>query len=106
MSRSESKLKGLRFWLSLGILNHLIVILIVALAWGYSFVSHEEDAMKEALSVYAFTLFTPQLALEVILIMALFLMTGSIKQIKTHRQHWLMFVVSLMPIVFFTAALW
>ncbi len=41
--------------------------------------------MKAVLSTYAFTLFTPQLALAAIILMAVFLITSSLKEF---RQDW------------------
>jgi hypothetical protein len=81
----ENNLKTVGFWLRLGVLNHSIALAVIALGCAYSDFSCQGEPMKDALSLYAFTIFTPQLALEVIIFMAVFLVSSSLQQF---RQNW------------------
>ncbi|MFT5573221.1 MAG: putative membrane protein [Cryomorphaceae bacterium] len=86
MTTLEKKLKTVSFWLRLGVINHCVALAIIALGCAYSGFTCQGEQMKDALSLYAFTLFTPQLALEVILLLALFLVSSSLHQM---RENWL-----------------
>jgi len=91
----ENKLKTLTFWLRLGIVNHSIALLVLAFGCAYSGFTCQGESMKSVLSVYAFTIFTPQLALEVILFMAIFLVTNSLHELRQNCLSLMLFVSSL-----------
>ncbi len=95
----ERKLKTMRFWLRLGIANHCIAIMVVAFGCVYSGFTCEGDSMKSILSAYAFTLFTPQLALEVIILMALLLVTQSMREFRENWPLLILFVATLLSLV-------
>lgn len=101
MSVSENKLKGLHFWLSLGTVNHLVCIAVILFGCAYSGFICQGDAMKSVLSVYVFTIFTPQLALEVILLLAIFLVFHSMQQLRDTWRSMLLFLGTLLPLVMF-----
>ena len=95
MSNIENKLKTTRFWLWLGVANHAIALAVLALGCAYSGFTCQGQQMKTVLSVYTFTLFTPQIALEVILLMALFLVSGSMRGARDNLRPLALFVLSL-----------
>ena len=86
MSTLENKLKTIKFWLQLGIINHCIILLVIAFGCIYSSFSCQGETMKDVLSIYAFTLFTPQIALEVIVLIAILFVSNSLAEI---RENWL-----------------
>lgn len=57
--------------------------------------------MKAVLSLYAFTLFTPQLALEVILLLALLLVTDSLHEFRKNSLSLIFFVATFSLIILF-----
>jgi hypothetical protein len=57
--------------------------------------------MKAVLSLYAFTLFTPQLALEVILLLALLLVTDSLHEFRKNSLSLFLFVATFSLIILF-----
>jgi len=101
MSTSENKSKGLRFWLRLGAFNHIISIAVIAFGCAYSGFTCQGEDMKSVLSMYAFTLFTPQLALEVILLFAIFLVCNSLRELKENGRSSLLFLGTLLPLILF-----
>ena len=104
MSNIESKLKTTRFWLWLGVTNHAIALAVLALGCAYSGFTCHGQQMKTVLSVYTFTLFTPQIALEVILLMALFLVSDSLRDFRDNFRPLALFVLSLTLLSLF--AIW
>ena len=97
----ENKLKTVNFWLRLGVINHCVALAVIALGCAYSGFTCEGDSMKSVLSLYAFTLFTPQLALEVIILMAVFLVTGSLRELWQNRLPLLLFVGTLSLLILY-----
>jgi hypothetical protein len=97
----ENKLKTVTFWLRLGVFNHSIALVVLVLGCVYSGFSCQGDAMKSVLSLYAFTLFTPQVALEVIILMAVFLVTGSLRELWQNRLPLLLFVGTLSLLILY-----
>ncbi len=61
--------------------------------------------MKDAMSLYAFTLFTPQVAVEVIILMALFLVFGSLQELRDNAKSLSFFCGTLMVLVLFSLRL-
>lgn len=92
MSILDNKLRAPGFWLWLGTVNHCVALVIVMFGCVYSGFSCHGDSMKAVLSVYAFTLFTPQLAFEVIVLLAIFLISRSFREF---RENWKMLVLFL-----------
>lgn len=101
MSSLENKLKTVGFWLRLGIINHSIALAVIALGCVYSGFRCQGESMKDALSLYAFTLLTPQIALEVILLVALFLTTNSFQDLRINSLPLSLFVVTFAVLVLF-----
>lgn len=95
MSAIENKLKTASFWLKLGVINHGIALAVIALGCAYSGFTCQGESMKSVLSIYAFTIFTPQLAVEVILLLALFLLSNSLYQLKQNKLTLSLFLVTL-----------
>jgi len=102
MSVVDSKLKSPAFWLWVGVINHSIVLVVILLGCVYSSFTCQGDSMKDALSLYAFTLFTPQLALEVILLMAIFLVSNSINQFRENWRVVLLFIITALLLTLYT----
>jgi hypothetical protein len=88
----DDNLKTVSFWLRLGTINHAITLAVIALGCVYSGFTCKGEPMKEALSLYAFTIFTPQVALGVIVFIALFLASNSLQE---YRQSWRSLVLFL-----------
>ncbi|GAA6136513.1 hypothetical protein NBRC116583_02600 [Arenicella sp. 4NH20-0111] len=101
MDTLENRLKTTAFWLKLGVINHLVTFAVIAMGCVYSGFTCRGELMKDALSVYAFTLFTPQLALEVILILALFLVCSSLRDLRENTKHLMWFLGTLVLLVLF-----
>ena len=101
MTTLENKLKTVTFWLRLGILNHSIALLVLAFGCAYSGFTCQGESMKSVLSVYAFTLFTPQLALEVILFMAIFLVSSSLHELRQNYLSLMLFIGTLSLLVLY-----
>ncbi len=101
MDALENRLKTTAFWLKLGVINHLVTFVVIAMGCVYSGFTCRGELMKDALSVYAFTLFTPQLALEVILILALFLVCNSLRDLRENTKHLMWFLGTLVLLVLF-----
>lgn len=97
----ENKFKTVRFWLRLGVVNHCVALAVVAFGCAYSGFSCKGDSMKDVLSLYAFTLFTPQLALEVILLLALFLAVSSMRELRENSRLVTTFLATLALLVIF-----
>ena len=100
----ENKLKTIGFWLKVGLVNHCVALTAVALGCAYSGFTCQGEAMKDALSLYAFTVFTPQIALEVILLMALFLVSSSIAELRKNTLSIMLFIGTLSMLALF--AIW
>lgn len=77
MSTLEDKLKTTPFWFKIGSINHLIALGVILLGCARSGFECAGDAMSNTLSLYTFTLLTPQVAVEVIILLALFLVSGN-----------------------------
>ena len=77
MNSLEHKLKTTTFWFYLGSANHLIALAVVLIGCALSGFSCQGERMAETLSIYTFTLLTPQIASEVIILIALFLVSGT-----------------------------
>lgn len=88
----ENKLKTAGFWLRLGVINHAVALVVIGFGCVYSGFTCQGELMKDALSVYAFTLFTPQLALQVIIFLALFLVSDSLRQFRSNWPASLLFI--------------
>ena len=101
MAKIEEKLGSVKFWLSLGIVNHLIGCSVLLLGCVYSDFTCEGESMSSAISIYTFTLFTPQVAIEVILLLALFLINGSFSKLLNYWRLTSSFIVSLALPVWF-----
>ncbi|MFT5276275.1 MAG: putative membrane protein [Saprospiraceae bacterium] len=97
----EDKLKTVSFWLRLGILNHLVAVAVIVLGCAYSGFTCQGESMKGVLSIYAFTLFTPQLALEVILLIALLLVSDSLHEFRKNRLPLSLFVATFSLLILF-----
>jgi hypothetical protein len=97
----ENKLNTVRFWLRLGVLNHSIGLAVMVLGCAYSGFTCQGESMKDVLSLYAFTLFTPQLALEVILLLALLLVTDSLHEFRKNSLSLILFVATFLLIILF-----
>ncbi|MFT6408497.1 MAG: putative membrane protein [Arenicella sp.] len=97
----EKKLKTVSFWLRLGVINHCVALAVIAFGCVYSGFTCQGDSMKDVLSIYAFTIFTPQLALQVILLMALFLVSSSLRQLRRNWLSLLLFVVTFSLLMLF-----
>ena len=97
----ENKLKTVNFWLRLGVINHCVAIVIIALGCAYSDFTCQGESMKSALSLYAFTLFTPQLALEVILLMAVLLVTSSLRELRENWRPLMLFTGTFLLLMLF-----
>jgi len=88
MNSIENRLKTRSFWLNLGSINHGIALAVIAFGCAFSDFSCQGEVMSKTLSIYTFTLLTPQLAIEVIVWMALFLVSGQGTK-ANHRARWL-----------------
>lgn len=97
----ENKLKTSALWLQLGSINHLIALFAIAIGCVYSGFTCQGEAMKNVLSTYAFTLFTPQLALEAILLIAIFLVCNSLRELRDNWRSLLLFCSTLLALVLF-----
>ena len=96
----EKKLGSARFWLIIGIVNHAVACIIVTSGCLYSGFTCAGERFDSVVSVYTFTLFTPQVAIEVIVLLALFLINNALKGLKQNWHLLLLFLVSFaMPIV-------
>ena len=95
MSTIENQLKTAGFWLKLGLINHTVALAVIALGCAFSGFACQGETMKEVMSLYAFTLFTPQLALEVILLLALFLVGSSLRELRDNLTLLMLFLASL-----------
>ena len=76
MRTLEHKLKTPAFWFTLASINHRIVLLVLAFGCAISGFSCAGDTMNHLLSIYTFTIFTPQVAIEMIALLALILVSG------------------------------
>ena len=92
MSTIENKLKTASFWLKLGVINQTVALVVISLGCAYSGLTCQGESMKEVMSLYAFTIFTPQLALEVILLLALFLVGSSMRELRENMTLLMLFV--------------
>ncbi len=101
MDPLENKLKTTGFWLSLGAVNHVICITVVLFGCAYSGFSCQGDDMKSVLSIYAFTIFTPQVALEMIVLLATLLTFKSLSEFKKDARPITWFLISLAPLVLY-----
>ena len=101
MASLENKLKTIKFWLWLGLLNHCVVLAVLALGCAYSGFACQGEPMKEVLSIYAFTLFTPQIALEVIVWIALLFVSDTLKEFRENWRVIMLFLGSLALLVLF-----
>ena len=100
MANTEQKLSSPHFWLICGIINHSIASLVVIFGCVYSGFSCTGKTMSSVISSYTFTLFTPQVAFEVIILLALFLLNGSLKSLIKHSSLTLAFIASfILPLV-------
>lgn len=95
MAKVEQKLGSVKFWLSLGIANHLIGCVVVIFGCIYSDFTCSGDSMSSVISAYTFTLFTPQVAAEVILLLALFLINDSFRRMVKYWRLGLLFLVTI-----------
>ena len=102
MNTLENNLKTTNFWLKLGAVNHTIALLVIAFGCAYSGFTCQGETMKDVLSIYAFTIFTPQLALEVILLMALFLVSNSMLKLRENPRPLIFFLGTLALLILFT----
>lgn len=102
MSTLENKLKTKNFWLRLGALNHSIALIVIAAGCAYSGFTCQGEPMKQILSIYTFTVFTPQIALEVIVLIALFLVSSSLVELRKNTLPLIMFLSTLALLVLFT----
>lgn len=73
----------------------MVALVIVAFGCVYSGLVCSGEAMSGVLSVYTFTLFTPQVALEVILLLAIFLVSKSLRDFADNWALTVVFIVSL-----------
>ncbi len=60
--------------------------------------------MKSVLSIYAFTIFTPQVALEMILLLAIFLVCNSLQEFRDNKRPLALFILSLIPLIIYAMA--
>lgn len=102
MNTLENKLKTVGFWLRLGIINHCVALAAIAMGCVYSGFTCKGEPMKDALSLYAFTLLTPQIALEVILIVALFLTANSFLDLRKNLLPLSLFIGTLSVLILFS----
>ncbi len=105
MSSIEEKLKTSSFWLKLGAINHGIAILVLLLGCAVAEFTCRGEVMSKTLSVYTFTLFTPQVAVEMIILLALLLVSGGANTIKSSANSMLAFLLSLALLVIFLYSL-
>ncbi len=101
MSSLENKLKTIKFWLWLGVLNHRLILFVIALGCAYSGFTCQGESMKEVLSIYAFTLFTPQIALEVIVLIALLFVSDTLREFRENGWLIMLFMGTLSLLVLF-----
>ncbi|MCH2190386.1 MAG: hypothetical protein MK188_05625 [Gammaproteobacteria bacterium] len=101
MVKIEERLGSVKFWLTLGIVNHLIVCSVLLLGCAYSGFSCQGEAMSSVISIYTFTVFTPQVAIEVILLLALFLINRSFGKLVEHWRLTACFTVSIVLPIWF-----
>ena len=104
MSTLENKLKTANFWLNLGAINHAICLVVLFIGCSVSSFSCQGDAMKSVLSIYAFTIFTPQVALEMILLLAIFLVCNSLQEFRDNKRPLALFILSLIPLIIYATA--
>ncbi|MFT4636036.1 MAG: putative membrane protein [Arenicella sp.] len=101
----EQNVKTASFWLRLGVINHCVALAVIAFGCAYSGITGigvcQGEAMKDVLSIYAFTIFTPQLALEVILLIALFLMINSLQQLQQNKRSLILFLGTFLLLTLF-----
>lgn len=96
---NSNKAVVLGLWI--GTVNHMVTIFAVIFGCMVSgFTCHGEE-MKNALSIYAFTLLTPQIAIEAILILGLFLATASFSHLIQNRPAFYSFLASLLLVIVF-----
>ena len=95
MQTLEQKLKSPNFWLTIGTYNHLVALLVIIFGCVVTGFSCSGEPMQQVLSIYTFTIFTPQLALEAILIIAIFLLTNSMDEFKANSRPGLAFMGTL-----------
>ncbi len=91
--------KAVTLGLWIGTVNHLVTIVAVFFGCIASDFTCQGEEMKDALSIYAFTLLTPQIAVEAILVLGLFLATANISQLTQNRPAFVSFAVSLFVII-------
>lgn len=97
----EEKLKKASFWLRLLVINHSVTLMAICVGYVYSVFTGESDSMREVLSIYAFTLLTPQIALEVIVLIALFMVTDSLRDLYENLLILTLFIVTSALLVSF-----
>ena len=95
---NDNKVVSYGLWI--GAINHLVSIVAVMFGCAMSAFTCQGDAMKNVLSIYAFTLLTPQIAIEAILILGLFLFTSGLRQLAENRSASLAFFSTLTLVVF------
>ncbi len=101
MTTLEDKLKKASFWLKLCVINQSVALTIIALAFVYSVFTGEAESMKAVLSIYAVTILTPQIALEVILLIGLFMVSDSFSELRENVPILLMFLVTAALLIAF-----
>lgn len=101
MATLEEKLKTTNFWLRLGVINHGVAIAVIAFGCVHSGFACSGKSMKEVLSIYAFTLLTPQIALEVILLVAIFLVSHSLRVLRESVLSLSLFIATFTLLILF-----
>lgn len=94
MAILEEKLKKASFWLKLCAINQSIALAIITLAFVYSIFTGDAESMKVVLSIYAVTLLTPQIAMEVILLIGLFMVSDSFSELRENVPILLLFLIT------------
>ena len=102
----EQKVKTLRFWVFLGAVNQCIMLLVLAYGCVASGMACQGSAMSDTLTLYIFTLFTPQLALTAIVLMACLLATNSWRDVVETGLSGFVFVISLVLLVAYAGWRW
>ena len=101
MATLEEKLKTPKFWLKLGVINHCVALAVIAFGCVYSGFTCDGKLMREVLSVYAFTLLTPQIALEAILLVGVFLVSHSFRVLQESLLSLLLFIATFTLLILF-----
>ncbi len=98
---SEQKPRTVEFCLKLSVINNLIALLVIKLGCVNSGFTCQGEAMKDVLSLYAFTVFFPQLALGAILLMALLLASNSLQDFRDHKWWTLAMITTFALLIWF-----